>query len=142
MSLLSDLAGFLAFLPFMPARAAVPAPPVGSAGPSTLAAAAAVEEVEEAGAFARPAPEFERFGLLLLAARSAEARDRRSLAEIEILDRQPRPGGRSQGLEWAYQELFEGTDRLRQLGDLMAVLARHEPAVRAILAADRAGRRP
>lgn len=106
-----------------------PAPPPER---STVAAIAAIE----ASDFVRrdEALEFERFGLLVLALDGAISRDLSALAAIEAIEANPRPHGRSHGLEWVYGQLFTDTDRLRQCRDLLRALVPHEHVIRALAA--------
>jgi hypothetical protein len=112
-----------------------PAPPPER---STVAAIAAIEASEFVHRDATR--EFERFGLLVLALEHAIARDRSTLAAIEAIEATPRPHGRSHGLEWAYEQVFRDTDRLRQCCELLRELAPHERMIRALVAGDRLDR--
>lgn len=118
------------------ALAEVPlAPPPGSPLSAAIAAVEASEFVRRDEAHA-----IERFGLLMLALDSAISRDRSALAAVETIEGQSRGNGRTQGTEWAYEQLFLDTDRLRQIRELLHALAPHERAIRALIVGEHAAR--
>lgn len=80
-----------------------------------------------------PVPD--RFALIAHSLDASLYREARGLVQVEAIEREPRPQGRPQGLEWAYDQLFVEIDRLRQARDLVRELAPIEPQVRALLAA-------
>jgi len=105
------------------------APPLDRSPIAAIAAIEAAEFVERDAAH-----DVERFGVLVMALESAISRDRSALAAVEAIEARPRPHGRTHGTEWAYEQLFLDTDRLRQCCDLLRALAPHEPAIRALVA--------
>ena len=122
-----------AFLMFLAGRRPLnsPAPSLGIR--AALAALEAEDFVER-----DVAPAFERFGLLAMSVDAAGERRGEDLAAIEAIEAVPRPHGRGHGLEWAYEQAFVEADRLRQAAQLMRVLERYEPEIRALIAADEA----
>lgn len=116
--------------PSVEADRAVAAPPAPSVAP-LLASLEAADFVAKDEASA-----FDRFALIALALDSAVLRDREGLAMIEAVEANPKAHGRAHGLEWAYEQLFQDAARLRQAAALLRALARHEPAIRALIAAD------
>lgn len=99
---------------------------------STSAAIAAIEASEFV--HRDDAHEVERFGLLVLALESAISRDRSAMSAVEAIEARPRGNGREHGTEWAYEQLFLDTDRLRQCCSLLRALAPHERTIRALVA--------